>query len=583
MDINSQDEQYRAPLPKGVTVGRHSYGYDERTFRMFMDGARIQVGAFCSIAVDARILAGSEHITTRSTTFPLNALLFNPMGGNSLDAIDRGTTTIGNDVWIGLGALILSGVIVGDGAVIGAGAVVSKSVPPYAVVAGNPARIIRYRFDEETRRRLLALSWWEWSDDEITALKQAFMDEVGSFLGVAERSHQPRSESDLCRRLREMPPERLIQHRGEAKRCSSSPGVQSSSVTRPPGQVSSPDMNEVSMPSEAAAMPDPGDDLIARVVGAPDRMWFYWTGRESVREVQRTLAIVGRSLNSFESILDFGCGCGRMLLWMEELGRTRALYGTDIDAEAIAWCREHIPYAKPIVNTDDPPLPFADGTFDLIFNHSVFTHIDEQRQDAWLTELHRVTRPGGFVILSTHGEVALGNDPYGIRKRLENEGIVFIDDAVGPDFPLPDWYQNTYHAPWYVFERWGKWFDIRGYVPGGALGLQDHILLERVPGDRSSRLPLTPRPSRPITAVPDVAALTMDLARVHASRVTAVSSQSRFGPAGRLARRLALRMMRPYSAHQDNFNAAAMQAIVDLAEVTEDHESRLDVLESHHP
>jgi SAM-dependent methyltransferase len=253
-------------------------------------------------------------------------------------------------------------------------------------------------------------------------------------------------------------------------------------------------MLKASMPVEAAMMPDPGDDLIARVVGGPDHTWFYWTGRESVREIERTLAIADRSLDSFDSILDFGCGCGRMLLWMEEQGRTRALHGTDIDAEAIAWCRKHIPYAKLSVNGADPPLPFPDGTFDLIFNHSVFTHIDERRQDAWLAELHRVTRPGGFLVLSTHGEVALDEDPWGIRERLENEGIVFLDGVHPSDFPLPDWYQNTYHSPWYVFEHWGRWFKIRGYVPGGALGVQDHILLERVSGSAASRPPLAARP-----------------------------------------------------------------------------------------
>jgi SAM-dependent methyltransferase len=255
-------------------------------------------------------------------------------------------------------------------------------------------------------------------------------------------------------------------------------------------------MPKASMPAEAASMPNPGDDLIARVVGGPDHTWFYWTGRESVREIKRALAIADRSLDSFQSILDFGCGCGRMLLWMEELGRTQALYGTDIDAEAIAWCREHIPYAKLSVNDGEPPLPFADATFDLIFNHSVFTHIDERRQDAWLAELHRVTRPGGFLVLSTHGEVALGEDAWGIRRRLESDGIVFLDGVHEPDFPLPDWYQNTYHAPWYVFEHWGKWFEIRGYIPGGALGVQDHILLERAPDGISPRLPLAARPSQ---------------------------------------------------------------------------------------
>ncbi len=243
-------------------------------------------------------------------------------------------------------------------------------------------------------------------------------------------------------------------------------------------------------------MANPGDDLIARVVGGPDHTWFYWSGQESVREIERTLAIAGRSFDSFASILDFGCGCGRMLLWMEELGQMRTLHGTDIDAEAIAWCREHIPYAELSVNDGDPPLPFADGAFDLIFNHSVFTHIDERRQDAWLAELHRVTQPGGFLVLSTHGEVALGEDPWDIRERLESEGIVYMDGVIAPDFPLPDWYQNTYHAPWYVFEHWGKWFEIRGYAPGGALGVQDYILLERVPESTSPGVPLAARPRR---------------------------------------------------------------------------------------
>jgi SAM-dependent methyltransferase len=166
-------------------------------------------------------------------------------------------------------------------------------------------------------------------------------------------------------------------------------------------------VHDVVMPPEAFSMPVPGDELMARVAGGADRTSFFWSGRESVRELERTLAIVARSLDSFESILDFGCGCVRMLLWREELGRTRRLFGTDIDGQAIDWCRQNIPWAQVSVNEAQPPLSFADGRFDLVFNHSVFTHIDERRQDQWLSELRRVVRPGGLIVLSVHGEVAL--------------------------------------------------------------------------------------------------------------------------------------------------------------------------------
>ena len=253
------------------------------------------------------------------------------------------------------------------------------------------------------------------------------------------------------------------------------------------------EMLDVTMPREAATMQDPGGDLISRAVGGADRTWFCWTGRESVREFERTLGLAGRAMESFHSILDFGCGCGRMLLWMEELARRRVLHGTDIDADAIHWCREHVPYAHVAVNDADPPLRYPDGAFDLAFAHSVFTHLDEQRQDAWLSELQRVTSPGGFLVLSTRGEVALGHDVWRIRERLQDEGIVFIDNVFGPEYPLPDWYQRTFHARWYVFEHWGRWFEIRAYLPGGALGVQDQILLERRASDATPRQPLAGR------------------------------------------------------------------------------------------
>ncbi|MHB1774019.1 MAG: CatB-related O-acetyltransferase [Acidimicrobiales bacterium] len=201
-------------LPQGVSVGPYTYGHTESTFWVFLATARIEVGAFCSIGPEVRILAGSEHIMTRPTTFPLDALIFNPAAGNAGDGFDKGTTVIGHDVWVGLGATVLSGVLVGDGAVIGAGAVVSKWVPPYAVVAGNPAEILRYRFDAQNRRRLLALGWWHWKEEDICALRDRFVGDVESFLDAAERAHGPMAESELARRLREAHPEMLTPSRG---------------------------------------------------------------------------------------------------------------------------------------------------------------------------------------------------------------------------------------------------------------------------------------------------------------------------------------------------------------------------------
>lgn len=195
MPGNSAREGARPVVARGVQIGRHTYGYDERTFPIFTEGAPIVVGAFCSIHSEARVLGGGEHVLSRASTFPLNALLFDRAKRVAPDAVDTGPTIIGNDVFIGIGAIVLGGVTVGDGAVVGAGAVVTKSVPPYAIVAGNPAQIVRYRFERAIRDRLLALRWWEWGDDQIRAMKKWFMGDVESFLEEAERVHGATSRS----------------------------------------------------------------------------------------------------------------------------------------------------------------------------------------------------------------------------------------------------------------------------------------------------------------------------------------------------------------------------------------------------
>jgi chloramphenicol O-acetyltransferase type B len=153
------------PTDSRVTVGRFTYGSPQ--LLLWDDSGRIQIGSFCSIAHEVAILGGGEHRTDWITTFPLRIAFDDPLAGKDGIPFSKGETKIGNDVWIGFRATVLSGVTIGDGAVIGAGAVVVADVPPYAIVAGNPARVVRYRFSSSNIEKLLALRWWDWDIDRI--------------------------------------------------------------------------------------------------------------------------------------------------------------------------------------------------------------------------------------------------------------------------------------------------------------------------------------------------------------------------------------------------------------------------------
>jgi acetyltransferase-like isoleucine patch superfamily enzyme len=150
-----------------ITMGRWSYFDAPPAVHRYPGGPDevITVGAFCSIAKDVAFVLSGNHDSRRVTTSPVRKLLLGESNETSGEISGRGGIIIGNDVWIGRGAMILSGARVADGAVIGARAVVAGQVDAYAVVAGNPAREIRKRFDADTVGRLLASAWWDLSDD----------------------------------------------------------------------------------------------------------------------------------------------------------------------------------------------------------------------------------------------------------------------------------------------------------------------------------------------------------------------------------------------------------------------------------
>lgn len=148
--------------------------------------AVLRMGAYCSVAKGVQVFLGGEHRPDWVTTYPFTAISKEHRKWPGYPHT-KGDVTIGNDVWICHDAVILSGVTIGDGAVIGARAVVAKDVPPYAIVSGNPAQLVRMRFPEEVVAQLLKIRWWEWPEDRVAkAMPMLLSSDLGAFLSAVE-------------------------------------------------------------------------------------------------------------------------------------------------------------------------------------------------------------------------------------------------------------------------------------------------------------------------------------------------------------------------------------------------------------
>jgi SAM-dependent methyltransferase len=252
--------------------------------------------------------------------------------------------------------------------------------------------------------------------------------------------------------------------------------------------------------------PIPPADLILRVSPSFEpgdiravRTTFDVCGLEHLQCFERALATVGRSFGDFRQMLDFGCGCGRFIRHLGPLSERLAVHGADIDAEMIEWCRSNIPYGEYRVAPHEPPLDYPDHSFDLIINHSVFTHLDERHQDLWLAELQRIASPGATLLLTVEGTSTwnrtleaserIGESTEQWRAELESRGILFIADDHFVGSTHPDFYHSTVHAPWYVFEHWTRYFDLIAYLPDGS-DTQDLVVLRRRPDGAPAPRPI---------------------------------------------------------------------------------------------
>ncbi|QGS51485.1 CatB-related O-acetyltransferase [Spiroplasma tabanidicola] len=172
---------------EGIEVGDYTYFYSfngEQGLKEFQNknvlyhfykisNNKLIIGKFCAIADEVKfIMSGANHRINSLSTFPFE--MFDEFNDEHdlicANPVFKGDTVVGNDVWIGYGATILPGIKIGNGAIIGAKTVVSKDVDPYTVVAGNPCKVIKTRFDNETIKKLQDLKWWDKSEKEIKKL-----------------------------------------------------------------------------------------------------------------------------------------------------------------------------------------------------------------------------------------------------------------------------------------------------------------------------------------------------------------------------------------------------------------------------
>lgn len=216
-----------------------------------------------------------------------------------------------------------------------------------------------------------------------------------------------------------------------------------------------------------------------------------------------------KPLSEYESVLDFGCGCGRLARMFK--GHPGRFAGCDIDPRHIDWCSSAISFMEAKLSSVCPPIPFRDNEFELIISISIFTHLTERSQDQFLEDLARICRPDGLLLLTIHGARGLerAHTEPGIRAMLEVEDELFNAASrefkagkyafilqqghlttLGPDGSLatdkvisaPFEYGITFIPEAYVREHWSKWFEIIDYRVGAVHDFQDLVVLRRRAG-----------------------------------------------------------------------------------------------------
>ena len=220
-------------------------------------------------------------------------------------------------------------------------------------------------------------------------------------------------------------------------------------------------------------LPIPPARLLMLTTASPSVEWFIQSGRAGADSIREQLARHGVPLASVRTVLDFGCGCGRVLRHWADL--PAEVHGCDYNPVLVNYCRQQLSFARFEPNTLEPPLPYPTASFDLVYALSVFTHLPEPLHSRWVAELARVLRPGGHLIISTHGEAYLHTLSGAERERFHAGHLVVRDaEAAGSNRC------GVFFSAAYLRDHLAPRFALREHRTRGARGNppQDLSLLQ---------------------------------------------------------------------------------------------------------
>ncbi len=215
--------------------------------------------------------------------------------------------------------------------------------------------------------------------------------------------------------------------------------------------------------------------LRIQVAGTGDLQWFLEGGRLAAQSLASILRKNEVEPASIHSLLDFGCGCGRVTRHLQEFPAAK-IHGVDLHGNAIRWCARNLKQGEFAVNALAPPLAFKDRSFDLIYAFSVFTHLNETLEAAWLGEFQRILVPGGWLIVSTHGEASATPLNPEERGRFDRgERVTRFESVSGSNLC------NAFHPRKAMERAVAGRFEVVDFIAAGALGNphQDLYLLRQ--------------------------------------------------------------------------------------------------------